>query len=599
MAKIRRLLLVLTIGAAATATIAAPVASAQDATPSPSASAEDEPVVFTIGDTREIRNVNPISQVNAIDGFVYSFMYETLLDYAQDDLSTVPGLAESWTQSEDGLTWTFTLREGLQWSDGEPLTAQDFEWFANFIIDNDIGEYIDNFPFTDSITATDDRTIEWKTTRPTAQPGLPGVLVLPEHVFGDMSVEEFLEYPNDDFPVVSGPFTIAEWKKGQFLRMEKNPNYWRGAPPIDEVVFRQFGTDEAVVQALERGTVDFAEYVPASLFKTLEDSPDVETHVGGAANFTNLNFNLYDGPKESTGHPALFDVELRRAIHHAIDKERLVEVAVQNYGVPGTTIIVPQFEVWHDEPTEEERVDFDLEEANRILDEAGYEDTDGDGVRESPDGDPLELRLFSDANDTASARMVPFFEDWLGQIGIDVQSETMSSGAILDRYYDLDFDMYIYGWEVSPDPDFMLSTFTTKQCLYWSDTCYSNEEYDRMYEQQKRAYQQEEREVLVDEMQQHLYENAPEIVLYYENDLEAYRSDRWEGFVENPSPNGYLMYQYSPYTIRSLRPAEGDVGTAAEAEGGVSGAVWVAIAAAVIVVIGATVLVRRRREERD
>ncbi|MEX2275010.1 MAG: ABC transporter substrate-binding protein [Actinomycetota bacterium] len=599
MAKIRRFVLSLIAGAMLAGPIGVSLASAQEATPSPSDADADGPVVFTIGDTREVRNVNPISQVNAIDGFVYSFMYETLLDFAQDDLSTVPGLAESWTQSEDGLTWTFTLREGLTWSDGEPLTAHDFEWFANFIVDNDIGEYIDNFPFTDSIEATDDRTIVWKTTKPTAQPGLPGILVLPEHVFGDMSVEEFLEYPNDDFPVVSGPFTIAEWKKGQFLRMEANPSYYRGAPQVDEVVFRQFGTDEAVVQALQRGTVDYGEYIPANLFETLQDEPDIGTHVGGSANFTNLNFNLYDGDEQSTGHPALFDVELRRAIAHAIDKERLVEVAVQGYGVPGSTIIAPQFAQWHYEPTEEERIGFDLTEANAILDEAGYEDSDGDGVRESPDGDPLELRLFSDANDTGSARMVPFFEDWLGDIGIDVQSETMSSGAILDRYYDLDFDMYIYGWELGPDPDFMLSTFTTKQCLFWSDTCYSNEEYDRMYERQKRAYEREEREVLVDDMQRHLYENAPEIVLYYENDLEAYRQDRWTGFVENPSPNGYLMYQYTPYTIRSLRPADGNVGTAAEAEGGVSGGIWIAIVAVVVVVIGATVLVRRRREERD
>ncbi|MEX0665498.1 MAG: ABC transporter substrate-binding protein, partial [Acidimicrobiia bacterium] len=417
--------------------------------------------------------------------------------------------------------------------------------------------------------------------------------------WGDMTKKEVLEFPNVDNPIVSGPFTIAEWEKGQFLRMTRNPNWYKGQPHIDELIFRQFGTAEAVVQGLQRGTVDFAEYIPAALFATLEDDPNVETHVGGAATFVNLNFNVYEGDKESTGHPALLDVNVRRAIAHAIDKQKLIDVAVNGYAIPGTTVIMPAFAQWHYEPTAEELIPFDIAEANAILDEAGYEDTDGDGIREDPDGQPLELRLLSDGSDPGSAKMVPFIKGWLQQIGIDTKTSAVTSGAILDRYYDLDFDMYIYGWSAAPDPDFMLSTFTTDQCLIWSDTCYSNEEYDALYKEQQKAYKIDERKELVDELQRHLYENVPEMVLYYDNDLEAYRSDRWTGFVENPSPDGYLMYQFSPYSALSIRPVEGSVGTAAEAEGGVSGFVWIAVAAAVIVAIGATVLVRRRREERD
>ncbi|MEX0754685.1 MAG: ABC transporter substrate-binding protein [Actinomycetota bacterium] len=599
MVELRRMWVALVTGLALAAGLLGSAASAQEESPSAAPSGGDEPVVFTIGDTREIRNVNPISQVNAIDAWVNYFMYDYLIEFSQEDLSPVPGLAESWTQSEDGLTWTFKLREGLRWSDGEPITAHDYEWFANFVVDENVGEYIDQFPFTDSVTATNDTTIVWKTTRPTLQPGQPGSLILPEHIFGDMTKKEVLEYPNDDNPVVSGPFTITEWDKGQFLRMERNPEYYKGQPHIDELVFRQFGTAETVVQALERGTIDFAEYIPAPLFATLENAPNIETHVGGAATFANLNFNVYEGDKDSTGHPALLDVDVRRAIAHAIDKQKLIDVALGGYGTPGSTVIMPAFAQWHYEPTAEETIPFDLTEANAILDEAGYMDGDGDGVRETPDGQPLELRLLSDGSDSASAKMVPFMKGWLEQIGIDTKTSAVTSSAILDRYYDLDFDMYIYGWSAGPDPDFMLSTFTTDQCLVWSDTCYSNEEYDDLYEQQRRSYDPQERAQLVDDLQRHLYENVPEMVLYYDNDLEAYRSDRWTGFVENPSPDGYLLDQFTMYSAMSVRPIEGDVGTAAEAEGGVSGIVWVAIAAAVIVVIGATIAVRRRREERD
>src|SRR5262245_24567423 len=200
-------------------------ATAQETTTSPSA-AEGERTV-TIGTTTDIRTINPLRSVTGIEAFTFSFMYSGMLWMDQEDLSAVPGLVESWTQSEDGLTWTFTFRDGLQWSDGEPLTAHDFAFTANFLMENDkeIPSWNNDtdFPFTESITATDDRTIVWETSQPTFAPGKAEYyLVLPEHIWGELSVEEANKF--DELPSVgSGPYVLVEREQGQFWRLERNP----------------------------------------------------------------------------------------------------------------------------------------------------------------------------------------------------------------------------------------------------------------------------------------------------------------------------------------------------------------------------------------
>jgi peptide/nickel transport system substrate-binding protein len=154
--------------------------------------------------------------------------------------------------------------------------------------------------------------------------------------------------------------------------------------------------------------------------------------------------------------------------------------------------------------------------------------------------------------------------------------------------------MYIWGWGVEPDPNFQLSTYTTSQCGIWSDTCYSNPQYDQLFKDQQSAETLEERQQIVDQMQQVLYEDRPEIVLWYENYLQAYRSDRWTGFVKQPEPQGAILFQYGHYSTLSARPvsaAAGDEG------GGVPVIVWIAVAAVILVIAGLVIVRRRRAEE--
>lgn len=194
--------------------IAATTASAQG---SPSASPSPAPkVTFTVGVVGDLNSANPFRQLDTYESFTGGLMYDSLLRRAQADYEPEPELADRWDVSEDGLTWTFRLRDGLTWSDGVPITAQDFVWTAEFILDNDISSWSDGYTYTESVTAPDDRTIVWRTTKPTVVPGLPGYnMLLPEHVWGDFTVKELKSFRNFPDPVVSGSFNLVEWRQGE------------------------------------------------------------------------------------------------------------------------------------------------------------------------------------------------------------------------------------------------------------------------------------------------------------------------------------------------------------------------------------------------
>ena len=184
-----------------------------------------------------------------------------------------------------------------------PLTAHDFVWTGNFIMSNDISAWSDGYRYTESIEATDDRTIVWKTTRPTLVPGLPGYnLILPEHVWGDISDKEIKEFKNFPDPVVSGPFNLAEWKQGEYWTMTSRPDYWQGAPMIDEIIFRIYNSNEVRGAGPAEGRDRLHGDPTSDLYEAVQGRPGISTAESSAEAFWQLSFNLVDDP-ESTANP--------------------------------------------------------------------------------------------------------------------------------------------------------------------------------------------------------------------------------------------------------------------------------------------------------
>ncbi len=583
---------------------------------------------FTVGITQDVDSLNPFTGIVSSAYEIYQLQYETLTDYGAKDFAAAPALAESWDVSADGLTWTYHLRDGLTWSDGEPLTANDVAYTFNRVREGkyeqtNFGNYVSAMT---SVEAPDDRTVVITVKKPTPIMLHLYIYILPEHIWKDVdekAVKSFANEPGPEGTVGSGPFTVTEHKKGQFIRLKVNKNYYKGAPKVDELVFRVFQNKDSLAQALRRGEIDFADDLGSNVFTSLQDAEGVTTYDAKYSGFNEIAFNtgaaLDDGTPIGDGHPALKDVKLRQALSYAIDPPALVERVFGGHATPGSSIIPALYGSLHYDPGETAYT-FDPEKAKTLLDEAGYP-VGPDGIRTmSSSGRKLSFRLLGRSNSPTSQQTVEFVTGWLEDVGIEVKPKVVSEDALTEIIGEGKFDMFEWGWVVEPDPNYQLSTFTCANRSYkdggniyanLSDSFFCDEKYDALYAQQAEQIDPAERAATVKEMQKILYEQAPYVVTAYYNDLQAYRSDRFTGFQPQPAPDGSLLFQYGTHSYQSIRPVSAEDATPGGATGGgspaaakddgggsgplIGGLVLVALALGGV----GLVLARRRRPEHD
>lgn len=547
-----------------------------------SSAAGDDDGVFTVGVLQDVDNLNPFKGITAAAYELWALMYDSLTGYGAEDMAIEPRLAESWDQSDDGLVWTYKIRQGVTFHDGEPLTAGDVAYTFNRILDGKLektnyGSYVSQIK---TVEAPDDATVVMTLKKPTPIMERLAVPILPEHIWSKISDEELRQYTNepDSSPpggVGSGPFILTEAREGQYYTFERNDDYWDGPAHISGVEFRLYRNGDAMVQALKNGEIDFADDLDANVFDSLENAENITARSSDYYGFNYLTFNAgaetVDGEEIGTGHPSLKDPQVRLAIHHAVDKEALVDRTLDGRGSPGTTIIPPIYPE-HAEP--EDPVTYDPDEANRILDDAGY--TRGaDDIRTMPDGsDPLVYNLYARSNSETSQTTIKFLQGWLEDIGIDANVETVSESRLYEIAGEGTFDMYEWGWIVEPDPDYQLSTFTCGQFSYedggtiyagLNDAFYCNKRYDKLYQQQATETDRDARTAIVKEMQLMAYEANAYIVTEYYDYLQAYRSDRYTGFVPQPDPDGAILFQYGTYSYMNIQPPGEGVDAEADA----------------------------------
>ncbi len=587
MRNLRRLVALLAVALVAVASVTVTVALGADG---------DEKVVLTVG------NVGKLDSANVTVGYtveayeLWNLHYATLTDKAADDFALIPGLAESWEGSDDGLTWTYTLREGMTWSDGAPLTAEDIAYTVNRARDE---EWLNHFSTVENLTAeaVDDTTLVLTSKVPDPKLPIMDVYIVPKHVYEKLSADEIDKYPADD-GVGSGPFVLVENKPGQFWRMVANENYWGGKPAIDEVVFRVFSNADAMVSALEKGELDAAMAVPASAFERLSTTEGIVTVEGQQGGFDEIALNA--GAGYGKPHPSLLDVRVRQAIAHAIDKDTLLDRVFSGIGTTGETMSVSPDPKWIPELTEDEIFEFDLEKAKAILEEAGYKDTDGDGIREMPDGtNPLVYRYANRTESQYSKPIAEFVTGWLKEIGIDTKISSYDDSQLGEVVGKGEYEVFWWGWVPFVDPDPQLSYFICDQVSldpedplnYYNDASWCNEEYDRLYQEQKVELDEERRIEIVHEMLKLFYNEAAFIVTDYSPDLQAYRTDRFEGWLQQPAETGPAIFSNTSPTYFNLTP----IASAGGDDGGLSSGAIIAIVVAGAAGIGLIVLFLMRR----
>jgi len=286
--------------------------------------------------------------------------------------------------------------------------------------------------------------------------------------------------------------------------------------------------------------VDMITEFPATAIDSLRAAENVEVVIGApfAPTVTDVIFNQCasgncpEGDGVCSGHPSLQDRNVRLALSHATDKQKIIDVIYLGLATPGTTLIPDGLGVWYNSSIKD--YEYDVALANQMLDDAGYLDTDGDGVREMPDGtNPLVYRLNWPSDSINAPRLAELLGEMWAEVGIETEPQAMDPDALTAACCPaFDFDVMLWGWGSDPDPNLLLSVMTTDEIPTGSsETGYSNPEFDDLYYQQAAEMDFETRKELVWQMQQIVFDDVVYLIPYYDPALQAYRSDKFTGWI--------------------------------------------------------------------
>jgi peptide/nickel transport system substrate-binding protein len=549
-----------------------------------------DPVVFVAGTTQDFDSSNPYQAALVSSYEAFQLTFNLMVDFGTD-AEPVPGFAASWDRSPDSVT--FHIRPGMKWSDGEPATSEDacFSWqlALDAIADeSNIGlGYLDTNLSDAGVTKVecpDPLTLIASTTDQSDRIYQIYLPILPKHIYGKYDYKQIgaEDFKGFDAPLVgTGPYTLVEWKTGQFMRFTRNPNYWGPQGFADEVVLQIFSSSDTMVQALKSGDLDYAHGVNADQFKALQTEPNIATTAGSANGWTQLAFNTYGtgtGKTIKNGGPstkALLDPAFRDALGYAVDKPLLVDRILGGFGDVGTTIVPPVIPAFHVEPDNPRH--FDIALAKQKLDAAGYP-LDANGKRLDKEGKPIVLRLYMPDSDENYPKAAEFIKDWYGQLGVDVQTQVFDSDTLINILLPPEadgtakYDIELWGWAGNPDPNGLVSVFKCDEIGNLSDSQWCNADFDKMYAEES-ALAGEARKAVLAKMQNLVYDQAVYDILYYDANLDAWRTDQFAGWRNSPS-NGTPLFTYGvlQYTLLSDASAVPTAGPTATPAAGSSAA---------------------------
>ena len=423
----------------------------------------------TIAQWSEPGNLNPLIFPTTYDTNIQELVFARLIR-PTETLSFEPDMAESWEVSDDARTLTFTLREGLTWHDGEPVTASDVAFTFTSMADPEYpgGRFAEistlegaqayhdgTADAVSGIEVVDERTVSFTTTEPFAPflPVIGGVFILPEHVYGAVDIARWQEDATNREPLGSGPFVFEQFRPGEFVEVSAFENYWEGRPCLDRLIVR-FGDQNTMLAALLSGELDAAP-VPIDGAASVESNPALELKVVDTLSFQYIGTNLRN--------PILADPSVRQAMAMAVNREAMVDGLLQGYGSTLDSIFPTNHWSY---PQDVMPIEYDPEAAAEILDEAGWTMS---GQYRSKDGQELALRLFVPTGNQVRERTAPIIQANLRQLGIRIDIESMDFATLVTHLMPQDaggtpravtvddFDLFLLGFGIERDPNEYLS----------------------------------------------------------------------------------------------------------------------------------------------
>ncbi len=451
----------------------------------------------------EMPHLNPYTSSDAYAAAIIGLVFDTLLQRDNETLELEPHLAESYEIAEDHLTYTFTLRHGVTFSDGEPLTAEDVKFSFDKLKDPAVdAPHLRNY--YQDVTAceiVDERTVRFTCSQPYFRHllMLGGFEILPEHIYGQ---GDFNNHPNNRNPIGSGPYVLERWDTGKEIVVVRNENYWNEEkkPRIVRRVYKLITDDNAAFQVLLRQEMDLMNLLP-------------EQWVGRAAKPSfDEKFDKYSYYRPyynyigwNARNPLFADKRVRRAMTMLLDRETIRETIY--HGLAQT--ISGNFFI--DSPEYNKAIQpwpFDPAKGKTLLDEAGWTDSNGDGLRDKG-GTAFQFELLIVNANPVAEQVATVFQEELRRAGIEMTIRPLEWATFLQSVDERRFEAVMLGWSMPPDAD-PYQVWHSSQAEKGSNYVnFVSEEADRLIEQARTEFDQDKRIEMYRRFHEILHEEQP------------------------------------------------------------------------------------------
>jgi len=470
---------------------------------------------IVIGRLADSVGLDPVYAGGNVDIWMLNLFVEGLVKTSDDGITIEPCLANSWDISEDGLTYTLHLKKGVKFSDGTPVTGEDWIWSLERARDAKESLWRFSLEALKDVTAPDDNTLILTLKEPWA-PLWADLALFSAGVQKKSYYEKVGQEAYSQKPMGTGPYMVEEWKKGEYILFKKNPYYHiEGLPKTDEIKIVVIPDSNTRVLQLQAGQIDVATYVPFDKMEEIDNYPETK-----AVNLKSTEMKLltFNHTKEPFGN-----LKVRLAMEYATDKQELLNFIFFGYGEVATTY-TPNTNIYFNHDLKDRG--YDIEKAKALLAEAGY----SDGFETEfllPAGNPIYERL-----------AILIKEQWR-KIGVDVNIVALESGLAVTNFRSMDYTTSVNHWtDDIPDPSQQAGYFLIPEVtnVTWSGW---RSDVDRVIElvtQGKREMDPTKREQIYLELQKIYYDNVIAMPLFYIPFAAAIRNEV-EGFVQTPLGN--------------------------------------------------------------
>ena len=453
--------------------------------------------------------LNPLTATDAYASRINGFLYDTLIERDNETLEFKPKMAKSWEISDDKLTYTFHLRDDIKWHDGKPVTADDVVYSYEQIMSDKVDAPHLRVYYQDisKVEKIDDYTVRFTYAIPyfRALEFVGGIPIIPKHIFDDG--QDFNSHPASRKPVGNGPYKFVEWKTGKHVLLERNPDYYdkKKFPEIKKIRFKVIPDDTVALQVLKKGQLDLSSLRPIQWVRQTNSekfNEEFVKHKYYLPGYRYIGWNLR--------LPFFSDKKVRQALSHLVNRDAIVDKLEYGLG----KITTGPFWVFGEENNPDIKpIPYDPQTAKKLLDEAGWIDRDGDGIREK-DGQKFSFTFLIPAGADFYTRLATIMKKDFEAAGLDMNIRTMEWAAFVQHLNSRQFDAVSLAWSGSFDEDPYQIWHSSQAAKGSNFIGFENKEADRIMEEARQVFDKEERVKMYRRFHEIIHEEQPYTFLY-------------------------------------------------------------------------------------